>query len=251
MKLGSQLLVGDFFAFEIAHHQVFIVLGDGFDECLAIEGDIVFQLGREILLLVLAVAVLLEDEGTPVEKVHDTAEILFLADRELEWRHAFPERFDHRFERLPEVGVLAVHLVDEEHARQADALGVVPDLLCPDLDAGCRVDHDDRRVDDAHRGTDVTAEVRVVGRIDDVDLAVVVLDGDDAVGEGKMPLDLFGIRVGNRRAQRDTPAAGDGPRIEQHCFDQRRAAGLAVRKDTDVKDAIRGVLSHNAFSPGK
>ena len=68
-----------------------------------------------------------------------------------------------------EVGADAVHLVDEAHARDVVLVGLAPHRLGLRLDAGDRVEHRDRAVEDAQRPLDLDGEVDVAGRVDDVD----------------------------------------------------------------------------------
>ena len=70
-----------------------------------------------------------------------------------------------------EVGADAVHLVDEAHAGHVVLVGLAPDRLGLRLDAGDRVEHRDRAVEDAQAALDLDGEVDVAGRVDDVDPA--------------------------------------------------------------------------------
>src|SRR5215212_4609994 len=104
------------------------------------------------------------------EEIDDSTELLLGADGELDRRHRFTERGPGRGERLSEVGVLAVHLVDEEQARDTPFFGKPPDLLGANLDTGRGIDDDDGRIGYAQRRLDVANEVGVARCVDDVDL---------------------------------------------------------------------------------
>ena len=146
-----------------------------------------------------------------------------------------------------EVGVLAVHLVDEDHARDTALLGQPPGLLGADLDAGRGVDDDDGRVGHAQGGLHVADEVGVAGRVDDVDLGVPPLDGGHAGADGDAPLDLVRVEIGDGVAFVDPAQAGGGLGVEEERLRQRRLPRTAVREQADVADAIGGILFHGAL----
>ena len=88
--------------------------------------------------------------------------------------HRVEAVLDH-LDAAVEVGADAVHLVDEADARHVVLVGLAPHRLGLRLDAGDRVEHRDRAVEDAQRALDLDGEVDVAGRVDDVDLAVAPL----------------------------------------------------------------------------
>ena len=94
-----------------------------------------------------------------------------------------------------EVGVLAVHLVDDEDPGQAELLEHLPDLFRSDLDAGHAVDEDGRRVHGPQAGLGVPEEIAVPGRIDDVDLVVFPFDEAHRRADRDLALDLLGLEV--------------------------------------------------------
>ena len=71
-----------------------------------------------------------------------------------------------------EAGPLAVELVDEHQAGQAQLGGQVPGCLGLGLDALHRAHHDDDQVDDRAGGPDLAEEVGVARGVDDVELDV-------------------------------------------------------------------------------
>ena len=83
-----------------------------------------------------------------------------------------PKRSCERAQGAVEAGALAVELVDEDQAGQAQLGGEVPDRLGLGLDALHRAHHDDGQVDDRQRGADLAEEVGVPGGVDDVELDV-------------------------------------------------------------------------------
>src|SRR5690606_9799319 len=141
-----------------------------------------------------------------------------------------------------------VHLVDHERPGQVGGCRCIPDLLRADLDAGRRVQEDERQVGDAHRAADLTDEVGVAGGVEQVDLVVAPLDRYQAGADGDAPLDLIGVPVGDRVSLLDAAQAGGGMGEEGHGLGQRRLPGTAVREEADVPDAVYRVRFHG-FPP--
>ena len=87
----------------------------------------------------------------------------------------------------------------------------------------------------AERASD--EEVRVAGRVEQVDLGLAPL----AVGEGglqaDLALDLVGVEVGDGGAVVDAAEPVDGAHVEEHGGDQRRLAAAAVAHHGHVADA--------------
>ena len=73
---------------------------------------------------------------------------------------------------VEEVGAHAVHLVDEDDARDFVLVGLAPDGLGLRLHRGDRVEQRDQAVEHAQRALDLDREVHVARRIDDVDTRV-------------------------------------------------------------------------------
>ena len=91
-----------------------------------------------------------------------------------------PKRSCERAEGAVEAGPLAVELVDEHQARQAELGGPGPGRLGLGLDALHGAHDDDGEVDHRAGGPHLTEEVGVAGGVDDVDLDVA----DDERGHG-------------------------------------------------------------------
>ena len=176
-----------------------------------------------------------------VQEVGDTVEFVLASDRQLEGSHLVPERGDELVEGRLEVRPLAVELVDEDRPRQPRLDGELPRHLRLDLDAVDGRDHDDDRVDRPDRRSEVADEVGVSGSVQHVDLRSVPLDRRHRQRDGD-PLALFvGVVVGDRGAVFDGSHPGDGPRREQHGFEQRGLAGPSVTDQQDVADVLRVV----------
>ncbi len=149
-----------------------------------------------------------------------------------------------RLKRPPEIGVLPVHLVDEENATKPVLLGETPDLIGADFDTSGGVDDDHRALDDAHRAQDLSEKIGVARRVEDVDLGVLPLDGYDGRADGDVTLDLVGVEVRCGVAFFHPAEAGDRFGVEEEGFGQRGFAGTAVREEANVPDAFGGIPVH-------
>ena len=107
-----------------------------------------------------------------------------------------------------------------------------------------RVDDHDRSVGDAERGDRVGDEARVAGRVDQVDLAAVVLERGDGGADRHLALLLVRFEVGGRRPILDPPEAVDDPGLEQQRLVQRGLAGAAVADQRDVANPVGGLVGH-------
>jgi hypothetical protein len=154
------------------------------------------------------------------EQLDHATELFLRADGELDRRHRVAKHGAGGRERPREIGVLAVHLVNEDHARNATFLGQPPGLLGADLDPGRGVDEDDGGVGNAQGGLHVADEIGIARRIDDVDLAISPLDGSQCGADGDLPFDLVRVIVGDGVPLLDLPETGRRLGIEEEGFRQ-------------------------------
>ena len=107
-----------------------------------------------------------------------------------------------------------------------------------------RVDHDNRGVDHAQRGDGVGDEAWIARRVDQVDLAAVVLERGDRGADRHLALLLVGFVVGGGRPVVGPPEAVDDPGLEQERLVERRLPGAAVADQGDVANPVGGLVSH-------
>ena len=138
--------------------------------------------------------------------------------------------------RAPERGAVAVHAVDDDQARDLVVGGVAPDLLRLDLDAGHAVHHHDRGVGDAQGGPGLGEEVRVAGRVEEVQLRLAPLAVGDGGLQADLPLDLVGIEIGHGGAVVHAAQPVDRSHVEEHRGDQRRLPAASVADHGHVAD---------------
>ena len=159
---------------------------------------------------------------------------------------------DH-LDAAPEVGADAVHLVDEAEARHVVLVRLPPHRLGLRLDAGDRVEHRDRAVEDAQRALDLDREVDVAGRVDDVDLAVAPLRGGRGRRDRDAALLLLDHVVHDRGAFVHLADLVGAAGVVEDALGRRGLARVDVGHDPDVAGLVEGKFACHcvrAFSLG-
>src|SRR5262249_40470429 len=144
-----------------------------------------------------------------------------------------------------ELDVVRVELVDDQHAGQAAAAGLVEQPAGVDLDAGRRGDDDDGGFDGAQGGQGAADEVGGAGGGEQVDVLALVLQVQDAGVDGEMALVLLLVVVGNAGAVLGAAAAVDGPRGVEQGVGKRGLARRPVSRQGDVPDVFDAMLGHD------
>ncbi len=170
----GKLLRGDFLAAQVLLDEGIIYLGNRLHQLLAVA----FGLGLECLW---HVAFLGLGPGAGIglhrQQVDDALEAGMGADSQLQ-RQAFLAQLGLDFpDDLDIIGVLAVHLVDEDEPWQTGLLAVAPDLLRADLHAGGGADDDDGPFADAQGGPGLADEIGIAGGVEDIELMIPPLAG--------------------------------------------------------------------------
>ena len=133
------------------------------------------------------------------------------------------------------VGADAVDLVDERDRRHAQPAQGAEQQHRLRLHALDRRHDQDGPVQDTQHALDLGDEVRVPGRVDQVDGHAVDHEGHDRGLDRDPPAPLEGERVGLRRAVVDAPDLVDDPgRVEQP-FGEGGLTGVDVRQDPQVE----------------
>ena len=209
-RRGVELLAG-----EVALHQRLVGQDDGIEKLLAVLGDEVGHLGRDGDRVALARSLGIHVRAV-VQQVDDPRQLVLAADRELDRDATVGELLLKRGERAVEVGALAVEHVDEDDARELEALRAGPDPGRVHLDAHHAGDDDERALDDEQARDRVRLEARVAGRVDQVDLAPLPLEVRERRGERHLPLVLVLVPVADSRPGLDGAETVDGARLEEH-----------------------------------
>ena len=133
--------------------------------------------------------------GGVVQKVDDAVEVRLVADGELDRGHPGTEGLSDVGQRAVEVGALAVQLVDHDHPGQAESGSGPPGILGLGLHAVGRADDDHRQVDVGEGGHHLSGEVRVPGRVQEVDPHPVDDEGCEGGRDGELPGYFLGLEV--------------------------------------------------------
>ena len=140
--------------------------------------------------------------GLHVDEVDHAADVVLGADRDLGRDDVLAEGGLELVERAEEVGALAVEHVHEDHPREVELGGALPQARRRDLDAHHGVDDEDGRLADAQRAERVGDEAGLTGRVDQVDLAVVPLERAEVRADRHLPRLLVGVGVRDRSCRR-------------------------------------------------
>jgi len=97
--------------------------------------------------------------------------------------------------RRVEVRSLTIELRDEDRAREVQLFGDVPRDARLNLETFDGAHDDDRSVGRAHRRLCIAEEVRVAGRVDEVDLVVEPLERREREVDRDLFRDLVGVEV--------------------------------------------------------
>ncbi len=179
-------------------------------------------------------------DGLHLDEVDDAAEIALRADGQLEDGGDRVEAVAHHLDATLEVGADAVHLVDEAETRHVVLVGLAPHRLGLRLDAGDRVEHRDRAVEDAQDSLDLDGEVDVAGRVDDVDLAVVPLRGGGGRGDRDATLLLLDHVVHHRGAFVHLADLVGATGVVEDPLGRRGLTRVDVSHDPDVAGLFEG-----------
>jgi hypothetical protein len=170
------------------------------------------------------------------------AEVLLLADRQLDGDRLAAEELLDGFQSPAEVRILAVELVDDDRPGQAVLLEHAPDFFRADFDAGHAADDHRRRVHGTEAGLGVPEKIAVAGSVDDIDLVVLPFTEADGGVDGDLPFDLVGVVVRDGISLVDLGQAAGRPRIEQERGRERRLPRRAVPDQGDIPDLIDSVV---------
>src|SRR5581483_7879671 len=228
---------------ELPHHEVVVGDDDALDQRVVDRVLLDRHVVGDRALARTTGGVVVRDRDV-LEAVDNAAELRLLADGELERCDTGAEAFLQLVERAVERRALTVELVDEDRARQTEVLRHAPRDLGLHLDALDGRDDEHREVDGAQRGRDVADEVRVPGRVDEVDLVAVDLERRERHRQRDVPALLLGVEVRDGVAVLDPPHPVDRSRAEEQRLGQRRLPRTAVADERHVADLGRRERLH-------
>ena len=133
----------------------------------------------------------------------------------------------------------AVDLVDEEQRRDAQAPQGTPQDARLRLDALDRRDHQHDTVQHAQRALHLGHEIRVAGRVDQVDGGAIDRERDDGGLDRDSALPLQRQRIRLRRARIDAAGLVDDTSAVEQALRQRCLAGVNMCEDPQIQYSAR------------
>jgi hypothetical protein len=173
--------------------------------------------------------------------------------RQVEWQHFRTEGLAQVIEQGAELRARVVDLVDDDDAAQVACLGMLHHPVRPIADAGVGVDDDRKSLHGGHRGQGGATEIRITGRIDQVDVdgrlpVRGMIDAGDRCIDGMPAILLDRVEIGDGAAAFDGACRLDGAAGMQQGFEQRGLAGARVACEGHIADLACDV-GHESVSP--
>ncbi len=236
------LLPGRLIVDECIHDRL-IVFGRRLDHSSAVLFRPAGKLRGDVRLVKLRAQFLgLIEDGLHRKQVDNAREGIFRSHRNLHHHRICDQLVVDALDAHLEIGARFVHLVDKAQAGQAVLLALPPDGLALRLDALTAVKDGDRAVEHSQRPFDLSREVDVARRIDQID--VKALPGAlRRGGRDRDPSPLLFLQVIHHgRAIMDLPHLIGLARIVENALRHRRLAGVDMRHDANVPYSVQ--LTH-------
>ena len=202
------------------------------------------KLRRDLALLGLARTVRVVEEGLHTHQVHHAFEVFFFTQRQLDGHDGASESRSSGFERALEARAVAVHLADDDRARQAVPFCELPGLLRLDFQSRHPVDQDQGGVRRHYRSFGLVKENVVPGRVHEIDLRLAPLGVGERGANREFALDFLFVVVGDRGSLIHLAEPVDHAGREKQRRDQLRLARVAVSDQRDVADGSPVVDFH-------
>jgi hypothetical protein len=248
VEARDHLVVRDFAALEEDLHQRVVAFGNHLDQFRVVFPRLLNEVGGNVAGRRLARGVLRVPVGLHGDEVDDTLEAGFAPQGDLDRHRAAVEPLEDRLHRPLERRVLSIELVDDEDARDLVLLAILEDPLRDDLDAGNRLDDEERRVGNRKPGLRICDEGGVTRGVDEIDLRAAPFQVRQRGLQRDLSVDFLVVEVGGRRAVVNATQAVDRSRDEQQRGHERRLPAVAMADESDVSD-IRRVVDLHAISP--
>ena len=226
-----QLLPGQarFAVVEVAAHDGLVDLDDLVDDVLVRGG------GRREIRLTARFEKAIDHRAAPLRG-------------QIDWQALVAELVAQRFGDTFEVDAVVVDLVDDQDAAQVALFGAFHQPPGRVRDADHRVDDDRAGFHGGHRGQGRTAEVRIAGCVDQIDMDVADVDRRDCRGHRMAAFLFHRIVVRHGRAAFDGACRLDCAAGMQQGFEQGGFAGARMTCECDIADAI-GAVRHDLGLP--
>ena len=200
----ADLIIGEFFPFEVFLHEFVIRAGDGF----------------------LQVIVNLRTQR-PAQRHQCGAEGLL-----------------QFVEGLIKIKLILIPLIDYNEARGVIPLADLPGLLGSHLNARTCVDHNHRRIGSSERCIHFSHEIRISRCVNEVNLVILPFDRNDGCIDGKSLLHLHLVIVGYSVSILDLTQLLDDSRLIKRSFQESGFPAPAVTQQGDVSNGFARIAFH-------
>ena len=232
----EDFVAGELFAREELLEQLLVRLGDRLADGGGQALEAVLDVGhRDLGGLALGVVLV----GLVVDQVDVALDLVVLDDRHDERADRRPERALELLEHLVEVGVLGVHLVDEEHPRFAHLLGQLIRLFRAHVEAGTRRHGDQHALRRAHAFIHARSEIEKSRGVDQVDLDAAPAERSDRARNGNLAFDLLGVEVADGVAVGNLSQSIGCAGLKEQGLRQGGFAAASVAGNCNVPDLTR------------
>ena len=222
----AHFLEGQFLRLEILVDQRVACFGGGFDQGDVRGSDLIGHFRWGVLTLIIGASAII---GFPGQHINHAFECRPLANgqhrrHELVTGKALPQRIKRPFKAR----VFAVDLVDDNDDWLVELVGRFPGQFRPDFRPGDSIHRDQYTIRNPDRVPDFALKIGITGRIEQVYLAAVKFERQQAGADGQVPGALVLVIVGNGAAVGHMTDPRDGARAEQQCFGQAGFTGTLM-----------------------
>ena len=151
------------------------------------------------------------------------------------------EQFKNLVQNFFRVRVLAVNLVDDHDRLRAGFQSLAQNEARLRLRAFGGIHHEQHAVNHVHDALDLAAEIRVAGRVHDVDVVILVFERGVFGADGDA-LFLFQIhRIHQAFLRRLVLVGAEGAGLLEQTIHERGLAVVNVRDDGDISDVLHKI----------
>ena len=172
---GFQLVIRDFLAFQVFHHEVVVAFGNGFDQFITIFLGLLFVFVGDIgEFLFLAQGIIIGD-GLHADQVDHAFEVVFGTHRDLQGNGIGVQAVLHHVHDTEEVGADDIHLIYISHTGNIVFVSLAPYGFRLGFNAALCGEDGDGAVQHAQGTLYFDREVNVARGVDDVDTMGFIL----------------------------------------------------------------------------
>ena len=241
-----QLFVGDFFAFQIFHHQLIITFGNGFYQNAAVFFSLFLHVGRNFNELFFLTHIVAIDDRFHPDQVNHALELIFTADGDLKGNRICIQPVAHHIHNMEEVSADDVHLIYVCHTRYFVLVSLTPYGFRLGFNAALGRKYCNRSVQYTQGTFNLNREVNVARGINDVDTVRIILlfgtvphAGRCSGSNGNATFLLLNHPVHGGRAIMNLTDLMSLTGVEQDAFRGSRFTGVNVCHDADISCSFK------------